>query len=222
MGSQLSAMAPTQIHPVEYYLADLSNSESLSFDVNLGSTRFLKVARVKVHSPRGASVAIGGGSNRMGSQYSGFGPSSLAVAKVFVIQDPSLPLRSYAERLNHLKDQLALNPNGLPFTRIILNDKAGILLRQFVKYNLYDRLSTRPFLTQFEKKWIAFQLLKCFQWNHRQGICHGDLKLENILITSNLWVMVTDFALFKPTFLPEVSFGMIIAGQLTNRLFQTG
>ena len=95
------------------------------------------------------------------------------------------------------------NPNALPFSKIILNEKAGIMLRQYVKYNLYDRLSTRPFLTFFEKKWIAFQLLKCCQWLHRQAICHGDLKLENILITSNLWVLVSDFAPFKPTTLPD-------------------
>lgn len=31
---------------------------------------------------------------------------------------------------------------------------------------------------------------------------HGDIKSENILVTSWNWVYITDFASFKPTFLP--------------------
>jgi len=34
-------------------------------------------------------------------------------------------------------------------------------------------------------------------------VCHGDIKLENILITSWNWVLLADFASFKPTYLPE-------------------
>lgn len=34
-------------------------------------------------------------------------------------------------------------------------------------------------------------------------LCHGDIKLENILVTSWLWLLLTDFASFKPAFLPE-------------------
>ena len=42
-------------------------------------------------------------------------------------------------------------------------DRAGFLVRQFMKHSLYDRISTRPFLTPTEKKWIAFQLLLALQ-----------------------------------------------------------
>lgn len=34
-------------------------------------------------------------------------------------------------------------------------------------------------------------------------VCHGDIKLENIMITSWNWVLLVDFASFKPTYLPE-------------------
>lgn len=37
---------------------------------------------------------------------------------------------------------------------------------------------------------------------HKVGVCHGDIKLENITVTSWNWVMLVDFASFKPTFLP--------------------
>lgn len=89
-----------------------------------------------------------------------------------------------------------------------------------MKHSLYDRLSTRPFLTAIEKKWITFQVLCALHQCHKQKICHGDIKLENIfsiinllkinllkisiiLITSWNWVLLSDFASFKPTYLPE-------------------
>ena len=37
-------------------------------------------------------------------------------------------------------------------------DKAAYLLRQYFFNNLHDRLSTRPFLSLVEKKWLAFQV----------------------------------------------------------------
>lgn len=64
-------------------------------------------------------------------------------------------------------------------------------------------MSTRPFLTTVEKKWITFQVLCALHQCHKQKICHGDIKLENILLTSWNWVLLSDFASFKPTYLPE-------------------
>jgi len=64
-------------------------------------------------------------------------------------------------------------------------------------------MSTRPFLTLIEKKWITFQVLCALHQAHKQKICHGDIKLENILITSWNWILLSDFASFKPTFLPD-------------------
>jgi serine/threonine protein kinase len=80
---------------------------------------------------------------------------------------------------------------------------AGYLVRQYVSANLLDRISTRPFLTHIEKRWVAYQLLKALEQSHSKGVCHGDLKTENILLTSWNWVYVTDFSPFKPTYLPE-------------------
>jgi phosphoinositide-3-kinase regulatory subunit 4 len=34
-------------------------------------------------------------------------------------------------------------------------------------------------------------------------IHHGDIKTENVLVTSWNWAYLTDFACFKPTYLPE-------------------
>jgi serine/threonine protein kinase len=67
----------------------------------------------------------------------------------------------------------------------------------------YDRLSTRPFLSTIEKKWIVYQLFKAVTQCHSMDICHGDIKSENIMVTSWTWIVLTDFAPFKPTYLPE-------------------
>lgn len=34
-------------------------------------------------------------------------------------------------------------------------------------------------------------------------MCHGDIKTENVLVTSWNWAYLSDFASFKPTYLPE-------------------
>ena len=86
-----------------------------------------------------------------------------------------------------------------------ISEKSALLLRQYIKFSLYDRLSTRPFLTLLEKKWVAYQLLFALSQCHRLGVCHGDIKSENLVMTSWNWLLLTDFASFKPTFLPEVS-----------------
>ncbi len=104
------------------------------------------------------------------------------------------------------------HPNLLPYQHWMLSAKQpgyqrgaqpqrAYLIREYVLSNLYDRLSTRPFLTRIEKYWIIFQLLKALSQCHSAGICHGDLKSENILVTSFNWVFVTDFAPFKPTYI---------------------
>jgi serine/threonine protein kinase len=77
------------------------------------------------------------------------------------------------------------------------------LIRQFFNANLYDRLSTRPFLNELEKYWIIYQLLKCLEICHEHGVVHGDIKPENIMCTTSNWIVLTDFSPFKPVMLPD-------------------
>ncbi|NWS89025.1 PI3R4 kinase, partial [Toxostoma redivivum] len=175
MGNQLAGIAPSQILSVDSYFSDIHDFE---YDKSLGSTRFFKVARAK---------------HREG----------LVVVKVFAIQDPTLPLTSYKQELEELKIRLHSAQNCLPFQKTALSEKAAMLFRQYVRDNLYDRISTRPFLNNIEKRWIAFQILTAVDQAHKSGVRHGDIKTENIMVTSWNWVLLTDFASFKPTYLPE-------------------
>lgn len=58
----------------------------------------------------------------------------------------------------------------LIFVFVQMTDKAVFLMREYVKYSLYDRISTRPFLTMIEKKFIAFQILFALRQCHTLGV----------------------------------------------------
>ncbi|KAH7959192.1 hypothetical protein HPB49_009161 [Dermacentor silvarum] len=93
MGNQLAGIAPSQIYPVEHYLTELPD---FTFEKNLGSTRFFKVARVK-------------------------SKEGLAIVKVFAIHDPSLPLAPHKETLERIRRVLSDVPNTLPFQKVVDN-----------------------------------------------------------------------------------------------------
>ncbi|KAB7502179.1 Phosphoinositide 3-kinase regulatory subunit 4 [Armadillidium nasatum] len=179
MGNQLSGVAPSHPLSAENYLADLSSrSKELEFKKNLGSTRFLKV--VMCLSEKGP-----------------------VVVKIFVIQDPTLPLLEEKIKIDEIANKLLPSYNCLPYKRVELTERVAFIMRPYLKISLYDRISTRPFLAPIEKKWLAFQLLSALEQCHRQKIYHGDIKLENILVTSWSWLILTDFASYKPVLLPE-------------------
>ena len=67
-----------------------------------------------------------------------------------------------------------------------------------------DHHSTRPFLEDIEKKWLAYQLLCALRDSHARNIYHGDIKTENVLVTSWNWLYLTDYSSsFKKIYLPE-------------------
>ena len=99
----------------------------------------------------------------------------------------------------------AMKTNPPPQVRTSQHRGAGTpayLLRQHLHGTLSDRMSTRPFLTDTEKRWLVYLLLRAAAQCHGKGVCHGDIKSENVLVTSGNWVLLTDLAPFKPTFLP--------------------
>lgn len=49
---------------------------------------------------------------------------------------------------------------------------------------------------------MAYQLLLALAQCHERGVCHGDIKSENVLLTSWGWLYLSDFAPYKPVRLP--------------------
>ncbi|EPX75184.1 VPS15 protein kinase Ppk19 [Schizosaccharomyces octosporus yFS286] len=175
MGIQLSTIQTPQFHELfAEELPDYYNERSL------GDSQFLRTFRIL---------------KRKGNE---------ELIKVFVNKLPEISLTAIVNSLQEEQERiLERSPNILPYTKTLVTMRAAYLMRPYVAHNLYDRISTRPFLDSAEKKWIMFQLLKGISDCHRHGICHGDIKTENILVTTWNWVYISDFSSFKPTFLPE-------------------
>ncbi|KAJ8663211.1 hypothetical protein O0I10_001388 [Lichtheimia ornata] len=173
MGNKISNV--TAIAGIDSYVSELGD---IYYERSIGNARFMKTIR-------------------------GRHKDTLVVVKIFVKPDPQLSLRSYVKKLQDEHDALINVSNAFPFQRILETDKAAYLVRQYFCSSLYDRISTRPFLTLIEKKWIAYQILKAVASTHAKKIYHGDIKTENVLVTSWNWVYLVDFASYKPTYLPE-------------------
>lgn len=88
------------------------------------------------------------------------------------------------------------------------NDKTIQGVRQYFHSSLSARLNTLPFLTKIEKKWITYQLLVYLEKAEKWGLFHGDLKCENVMLTSWNWIFITDHAFcYKPIYLPAQNYG---------------
>ncbi|KAG8768849.1 Serine/threonine-protein kinase [Ceratobasidium sp. 428] len=161
---------------LDSYVSELG--PDVVYEKSVGSARFLKTVRARHRN----------------------GP---LVIKVFIKASADLTLRDHKTRLRNHRDKLMGIPNVHTYQAFVESDKAGYVIRQWLASNLYDRVSTRPFLSVIEKKWFAFQLLCGMKDAHSKGVPHGDIKSENVLVTSYNWIYITDFASSKPTFLPE-------------------
>ncbi|KAK9863176.1 hypothetical protein WJX84_011949 [Apatococcus fuscideae] len=173
MGNQLAQ--PQRLQPE--HLAELPN---VVLKDTLGGGRFLKTL-LCVHDEGG-----------------------LVVVKVYYKRGDVPGLDEQERRLADIRQRLwgLPCPHVWPFQSFYQTDKACYLLRQHLYANLHTRLTSRPFLRLTEKRWIAFQLLEGLAQSHAAGVCHGDIKSENVLITSWNWVYLTDLASYKPTRLP--------------------
>ena len=158
---------------------DVPELSDLVHERTLASARFMKSVRAR-------------------SQY-GF-----VFVKAVMKPYPTFQIQKYVKKITEERNALAAIPNALGYQRIVEVGSGGFLVRQYIFSSVYDRLSTRPFLEDIEKKWLAYQLLCAIRDCHAQEIYHGDIKTENLLVTSWNWLYLTDYSSsFKPTTLPE-------------------
>lgn len=174
MGQGYSTALP--LGPSAIETTELSD---ITYERALGGARFLRTVRCRHHD-------------------------GVLLAKTIPKANPTVSFKSEARALKSERAKTADIANVLPYQKIRETATMGLLVRQFIHSSLYDRISIRPFLENIEKKWIAFQLLCAVRDCHARGVFHGDIKSENVLITSWGWVYLTDFAShIKPLYLPE-------------------
>ncbi|KAI9660226.1 MAG: Serine/threonine-protein kinase [Alyxoria varia] len=137
------------------------------------------------------------------------------------IDVPELADLSYEKSLGDarfMKSIRARHREGLVVVKVVMKPYATM---KFEKYVRQIMRSTRPFLEDIEKRWLAFQLLNAVKDCHSQNLFHGDIKSENVLVTSWNWLFLSDFsASYKPSHLPEdnpadFSFFFDISGKRT-------
>lgn len=177
MGAQLSLLAQTSPSIAIFSYIDVL--EEVHYVSQLNSSRFLKTCK-------------------------GLDPNGEIIIKVFIKPAEGYDLTDVQKAIEAEALMLAPLPNALNFSKVIESNRAGYLIRQHLKSNLYDRLSSRPYLQNIELKFMTFQLLQALNDIHTLNITHGDIKTENILTTSWDWLILTDFSsAVKPVYLPE-------------------
>jgi WD40 repeat protein/serine/threonine protein kinase len=128
------------------------------------------------------------------------------VVKTYVKPPGFTATKDYKRELEGLKRNLT--PHLAPYQYIVENEKTIQGVRQYFHSSLSSRLSTLPFMTKIEKKWITYQLLVYLEKAEKWGLFHGDLKCENVMLTSWNWIFVTDHAFsYKPLYLPNQNYG---------------
>ncbi|KAF2861768.1 hypothetical protein K470DRAFT_214151 [Piedraia hortae CBS 480.64] len=165
--------------PVGPNAVEAAELTDLTFERGLGGARFWKTVRAR-------------------------DAQGVVIAKVCMKVDPNVSFKKYAKALRQEREAIKGVSNVLPYQYMHETNSFGLLVRPYIQSSLYDRISIRPFLENIEKKWIAFQLLCAVRDCHSRGVFHGDIKTENVLVTSWSWVYLCDFSsAIKPAYLPE-------------------
>ena len=91
-----------------------------------------------------------------------------------------------------------LHPNILPLMDFIKYPEFELFIMPLAKKSLYTYMKDRRFLqksSSFEttKSWLR-GALKAVDFLHKGGICHLDVKIDNVLITSNNKAVLSDFS----------------------------
>lgn len=189
MGGNPSILAPRLASNTVLLLSYVDILLNIRFEKTLLDSRFLKTLLCVIEDPLNPQRSM------------------KIIIKLFIKPDSvgstQIDLSTFRTLLLSQREALFSSPFCVPFTKFLETERAAYLVRQYITSTLTDKLSTRPFLESLERLWIAFQALSALATCHDKGITHGDLKTENVMLSSWNSLYLTDFSCYKPFYLLE-------------------
>ena len=185
--------------PVESYLHEVPG---LVLRNTMGHGRFLKT--LQCFYDNGGLVSVKAYVKASALSPASFNTSQQAYQGI--VKQEAEEIAVTRERLIALRDACLswkMPAQLLPFQQVLETDSSAVLIRQYASYSLRERLSTLPFLGHLDRVWIVYQMLQAGAQMEALGVCHGDIKVDNFVLTTANWVFLTDFVACKPVALPE-------------------
>ncbi len=112
---------------------------------------------------------------------------------------PAGALADDATRERFRREALALSRLNHPHIATIydLDREEGVdfLVMEYIPGRTVAQMIAEGPLPEYEAATIACQIVEALEEAHEQGIVHGDLKSENVIVTPKGWVKVLDFGL---------------------------
>lgn len=132
-----------------------------------------------------------------------FGQVRLAVHKVthvhYAVKIINLNLIQQSRMAEQLKREISIlrrlqHVNVVNLVEVLRNKKFFFLVTELIDGgDLFDRLADKRILSEQEARLYFTQIGQALEYCHRAGVCHRDLKLENVLITREGIVKLADF-----------------------------
>lgn len=200
----------TQTNPTTSYISKAFPHFIIEHTFPPGSGRVFRSYRIRCPTVGSSSLTSASAAAAAASTTVSGAGSPLLICKAMVLRHPEsksdeiyAELSRKAHELEKIKDICQDIPNVLSYQKwslsnAVLDHRTNMvnqpifLFRQHLYSTLSDRLTMRPFLTNIEKTWIAYQILRALSSLHEHNIYHGNLTAENICITSWGWVCIVD------------------------------
>ncbi|CAD8127528.1 unnamed protein product [Paramecium sonneborni] len=129
-------------------------------------------------------------------------------------------LHIHTQNFQYLIEQLKNSPNLMPFHNLInfgstpkpqpsealieCNKDYLAVSRQFLYLTLEERLQSNYKLPKCLLNFYALQFLSAVNTLHKRNLYHGHIRSSNVLLTSLDFLILADFASYKPTYLNEL------------------
>ena len=88
------------------------------------------------------------------------------------------------------------HPSISKLMKVIKTEKRDFLIFEYQPFTLDGLLKfSSGLFNETKKLFVFYQLIRIIYFCHNQGLIHGNLKVDNVLMTDKLWVILSSFKL---------------------------